>query len=54
MVQAKLIANCPISQNNIVNAYSIFGDKFAGLKGKTVRHKPERQETHMFRFQRNL
>ena len=45
MVHAKLIANCPISQNNIVDAHAIFHDNLTGLRGKTVRWKPERVET---------
>ena len=45
MVYAKLITNCPFSQNNIVNAHAIFGDNLAGLRGTTVRWKPEWVET---------
>ena len=39
-----LIAKCPISKNNIINAYAIFGDNLTRLRGKTIRWKPERVE----------
>ena len=37
MVHAKLIDNCPITQNNVANAYAIFVDNLAGIRGKAVR-----------------
>ena len=31
IMHAQLIANCPITQNYIANAYAIFGDNLAGI-----------------------
>ena len=39
------MANCPIAQNDIPNAYAIFGGNLTGIQGKTVWQKPERVET---------
>ena len=41
MVHEKLIANCPVTITDVQNAYHFFGPDLAGLRGKTVRHKPE-------------
>ena len=45
MVRANLIANCPITENDVANADAIFGDNLAGLRGKTTRKKSERVTT---------
>ena len=37
MVCQILIKNCPISKNDVTNAYKFFGPDMAGLPGKTVR-----------------
>ena len=44
MVHANLIANCPVTQKDIFNAYALFGQNLPGLRGKTVRCKPEHVE----------
>ncbi len=44
MVRNKTIKNCPIKAKHITNACSIFGLSIAGVRGKTVRRKPERVE----------
>ena len=44
MVSNKTIKNCPIKSKHITNAHSIFDLSIAGVRGKTVCHKPERVE----------
>jgi hypothetical protein len=44
MVRNKTIKNCPIKPKPITNACSIFGPSIVGVRGKTVRHKPEQVE----------
>jgi hypothetical protein len=44
MVRNKTIKNCPIKPKHITNACSIFGPSIAGVRGKTVCHKPEQVE----------
>jgi hypothetical protein len=44
MVRNNTIKNCPIKPEHITNANSIFGSSIAGVRGKTVRHKPEQVE----------
>jgi hypothetical protein len=41
------IKNCPIKPTDITNALTIFGPSIAGVRGKTVRHKPERVEAEL-------
>ena len=50
IVHANLIANCPISENDITNAEAIFGKNLAGIRGKTTRRKPERVRTDYVRI----
>ena len=38
----KLLPNLPITKKDITNAKSICGPYLAGMRGKTVRHKPIR------------
>ncbi len=45
MVRNKTIKNCPIKPKHITNACSIFSPSIAGVRGKTVRRKPEQAET---------
>ena len=45
MVHANLIANCPITENNIAITNAIFGGYLAGIRGKTTRRKPEQVKT---------
>ena len=39
MVQANLIANCPVAPENISHTHQLFGKNLAGLRGKTVQKK---------------
>ena len=41
IVHGNLIANCPITPENISHIHQLFGEKLAGLRGKTVCRKPE-------------
>ena len=41
MVREKLIANCPVTVSDVQHANQIFGPDLAGLRGKTVRRKPD-------------
>ena len=41
MVHVRLIANCPITPNDISIAHTIFGEILAGIHGKTIRQKSE-------------
>ncbi len=41
MVRERLLANCPVATSDVQNAHTIFGPDLAGLRGKTVRRKPE-------------
>ena len=34
--------NCPVDYKDVTNTYKIFGPDLAGVRGKTVRRKPER------------
>jgi hypothetical protein len=44
MVRNKTIKNFPIKPEHITNACSIFGPSIAGVRGKTIRRKPEQVE----------
>ena len=37
LVHDQLVQNCPITTNDVTNAYNIFGPDLAGLRGKTLR-----------------
>ena len=39
MVQANLIANCPVTPENIFHPHKLFGENLAVLRGKTVQKK---------------
>eukprot|EP00804_Cyclotella_cryptica_P023700 CCRYP_019316-RA/>CCRYP_019316-RA protein AED:0.38 eAED:0.25 QI:0/0/0/1/0/0/2/0/908 len=41
MVREKMIDDCPIDHNDLKNAHNIFGPDLAGIRGRTVRRKPE-------------
>ena len=45
MVRERLLANCPVATSDVQNANQIFGPDLAGLRGKTVRRKPEHVAT---------
>jgi hypothetical protein len=44
MLRNKTIKSCPIKPEHITNARSIFGPSIAGVRGKTIRRKPEQVE----------
>ena len=41
MVSGKSLDNCSIVANNVTNAHAIFGPNLLGLRGETVRQRPE-------------
>ena len=44
MVSGKTLDNCSIVASDVTNTRSIFGPNRPGLRGKTVRQRPERVE----------
>ena len=44
MVSEKTLDNCSIVASDVTNARSIFGPNRPGLRGKTVRQRPDRVE----------
>ena len=42
MVSGESLDNCPVVASDVTNARTIFGPSRAGLRGKTVRQRPER------------
>ena len=44
IVSRKTLDNCSIVASDVTNARSIFGPNRPGLRGKTVRQRPERIE----------
>jgi hypothetical protein len=42
LVCHNLLKDCPITNTDIIHAHKIFGPDLPNLRGKTVRHKPER------------
>eukprot|EP00957_Ditylum_brightwellii_P045972 3487475-Ditylum_brightwellii.AAC.1 len=44
MINRKTLDNCPIVASDITNTQTIFGPNFPGLKGKTIRQRPEKIE----------
>ena len=45
MVSRKTLDNCSIVASDVTNARTIFGPNRPGLRGKTVRQRPERVVT---------
>ncbi len=41
MVHEKLLANCPVTLQDVNNAHHIYGRDLANIRGKTTRRKPE-------------
>ena len=41
MVQEKLLANCPVTVQDVNNAHHIYGRDLANIRGKRTRRKPE-------------
>ncbi len=44
MVSNRLLKNCPVKPDHITNAHSIYCPSIAGVRGQTVRRKPEHVE----------
>ena len=42
MISGKSLDNCSIVVNDVTNSHSIFGPSRPGLRGETVRQRPER------------
>jgi hypothetical protein len=53
MVREKLIDKCPVALSDLKNAQHIFGPFLAGLRGRTVRRKPERVEPDLVEIPRD-
>jgi hypothetical protein len=45
MVRLNMLQNCPITNDDIKNANTIWGSDIATIRGKTIRRKPDRVET---------
>ena len=41
LVRLNLLKDCPITNNDIINAHKIFGPDLANIRGKMVRQKPK-------------
>ena len=54
MVCANLIANCPVTPENISRTHQLFCENLAGLRGKTVRKKPEQVVMDYVQIPRDL
>jgi hypothetical protein len=54
MVREKLIDYCPVTLSDIKNAHTIFGTDIAGLRGRTVRRKPDRVVPDVVTIPRDL
>jgi len=54
IVREKMIDDCPIDQNDLKNAHTIFGPDLAGVRGRTVRRKPERVEVRVVAIPRDF
>jgi hypothetical protein len=54
MVRLNMLKDCPITNDNIANANSIFGTDLATIRGKTVRRRPKRVITDYVNIPRKL
>ena len=52
MVSASLLSDCPVNEIDASNYVTIFGPNLAGVRGKTVRWKPERVDMEIVRIPR--
>ena len=53
MVRSKSLDNCSVVADGVTNARSIFGPNLPGLRGKTVRQRPERVVPEYLRILRD-
>jgi hypothetical protein len=54
MVRGKLLDDCPIDVVDLCNAHTIFGPDLAGIRGSTVRRRPERVTTDIVAIPRDF
>ncbi len=54
LVHEKLIANCPVTVQDVHNANRIFGPDLANLRGKMTRKQPEHVRVDYVEIPRNL
>jgi hypothetical protein len=54
MVRLNMLQNCPITNDDIKNANTIWGSDIATIRGKTTRRKPDRVETDYVEIPRAL
>ncbi len=54
MVREKLIANCPVTVQDVHNANRIFGLDLTNLRGKTIREKMEHARVDSVEIPRDL
>ena len=54
LVRGKTLDNCSIVASDVTNACSMFGPNRPGLRGKTVRQRPERVETEYLGIPRDF
>ncbi len=45
MVHLKMLKDCPVTNNDILNPHNIYGPDLASIRGKTVWRKPKRVVT---------
>ena len=54
MVSSKTLDNCSVNASDVTNARSSFGPNHPGLRGKTVRQRPERIEPEYLEIPRDF
>ena len=54
LVRQNLLKDCPITNDDIVNAHKLFGPDLASIRGKTVRRKPDHVRTDYVDIPRDL
>ncbi len=46
LIRLNMLKDCPVTNNDILNAHTIFGPDLASIRGKTVRRKPTHVPTN--------
>jgi hypothetical protein len=54
MVHEKLLANCPVTVQDVNNAHHIYGQDLANIRGKTTRRKPEHVQVDYVQIPRDF